>query len=62
MKGHTDGTERALDAALAMTFPASDPVAISVRSTLDTWAAYPLIAATKSTPLPDTTAFLASTR
>jgi hypothetical protein len=32
MRGGTDGIERALDAALAMTFPASDPVAISVPS------------------------------
>jgi hypothetical protein len=55
MRESTDGIERALDAALAMTFPASDPVAISVPSMLDARTAYPLTAATKST-----TALLAS--
>lgn len=60
MRGSTDGIERALDAALAMTFPASDPVAISVPSMLDSRPAYPLVAAKKSAALPGTTAFLAS--
>jgi hypothetical protein len=62
MRGSTDGIERALDAALAMTFPASDPVAISVPSRLNACAAYPLIAAKKPIALPGTTALLASAR
>lgn len=56
MRGSTDGIEQALDTALAMTFPASDPVAISVPRMLDAWAASPLIAAKKSAALPGITA------